>query len=78
MDPRSSPSPISFLLPKNRLALIAAVFSLVCVVSPMNKLLFLDTDTNVEIGVWREDIIINFKHNVPGFIIMAFADAKRE
>ena len=44
----------------------------------MNKLLFLDTDTNVEIGVWREDIIINFKHNVPGFIILAFADAKRE
>ena len=44
----------------------------------INKLLFLDTETNVEIGVWRDDIIVNFKHNVPGFIIMAFADAKRE
>ena len=47
-------------------------------VSCMNKLVFLDNNTNVEIGVRGEYIVCNFKHNIKGFIILAFGDTKKE
>jgi hypothetical protein len=43
----------------------------------MNKLVFFDGESNAEIGVFREWIIVNFKHNVPGFLLMAFGDDDR-
>ncbi len=57
---------------------LTIITALTAVTMQMNKLLFLDSDTNIEVSIWREEIIINFKHNVPGFIVLAFADAKRE
>lgn len=44
----------------------------------MNKLLFLDNDANVEIGFIGNQIDVNFKHNVAGYIIIAFGNKKKD
>lgn len=44
----------------------------------MNKLLFLDNESNIEVGMYAQGIDVNFKHNVGGYIAVAFGDDKRE
>jgi hypothetical protein len=44
----------------------------------VNKLLFLDNDANVEIGYIGHQIDVNFKHNVAGYIILAFGNKSRD
>lgn len=58
--------------------MICLVFFAVNVVAGMNKLIFLDKETNVEIGFTHTHVDINFKHNVAGFIILAFGDEKKD
>ena len=40
----------------------------------INKLLFLDQHTNIEVGIIPRKIDVNFKHNTGGFIVIAFGD----
>ena len=63
---------------KSRLTRLLLLLQLLEKTLTINKLIFLDPDTNVEVGIWRDDVIINFKHNTAGFIVLAFADARRE
>ena len=46
-------------------------------ISTTNKLLFLDNNTNVEIGITATHIDANFKHNTAGYIILAFGKKNR-
>lgn len=59
-----------------RVAVLLLFLSPVRPASP-NKLVFFDGQSNAEIGVFRDRIIVNFKHNEPGFLLMAFGDDHR-
>lgn len=43
-----------------------------------NKLIFLDPDSNVELAITPTHIDANIKHNVAGYIIIAFGKKDRE
>ena len=56
---------------------IIYIFLLFLQIQNNNKLLFLDQDSNIELAITPTHIDANIKHNVAGFIVLAFGKKNR-